>query len=343
MTKSGDSNNNRSLNKSLGFIEKLLIKSFQIPIIQFILVIDNQLYIYPYEQEKHYNFNYQAAIFQKNLNANDIFISNAHPFEGISNDIKFFASAPLISSVGNTLGCLIMLDIKERTFSSEDVSLLKDFAKMAADTVEKHFETHKIQVVFTDFLHKTIHDLKNPLTSISLTSELLKRKADDSKTVISFSERLEKSSAKLLYNLENLKTIFPIKNALENDSFKLNVVKIEPDELLTDVKNCFKQSSITIEGVNKSELQANIYADYNRLKEAILQLINHVSFSSNADVLVKSYLKDKEAVIEISCTKYNHYDSASLTISKTLIEMHKGKIEMIENSYYICLPLLETP
>lgn len=339
MSKSSNNSDNKSLNKSFGFISKLLIKDFQIPIIQFVLISDKQLYIYPNEQAKHYNFNSQKGIFQKSLNENDVVIFNTHPFEGISKDIKFYASAPLISSIGNTLGLLIILDTKERSFSTEEISLLKDFAQIATDTVEKHFEIHKMQAVFTDFLHKTVHDLKNPLTSISLTSELLKRKSHDTKTVISFSERLEKSSSKLLYNLENLKKVFPLKN----DSFKLDIIKIKPDELLTDVKNCFKTSNITIESMHESELQTDIYADYNRLKEAVLQLINHVSLSSDASVLLKSYLRDKEAIIEISCTGYSHNDSTSLTISKTLVEMHKGKIEIIEDNYYICLPLLETP
>jgi len=339
MTKPDSSSNSKSLNKSLGFIGKLLIKDFQTPIAQFVLISNKQLYIYPNEQAKHYNFNSQKGIFHKSLNENDVAIFNTHPFEGIPNDIKFYVSAPLISSTGNTLGLLIILDTKERFFSTDNVSLLKDFAQIATDIIEKHFEIYKMQAVFTDFLHKTIHDLKNPLTSISLTSELLKRKSHDTKTVINFSERLEKSSAKLLYSLENLKTIFPIKNALENDSFKLDIKEINSSELLTDIKNSFKTNIITID----NKIETGFCADYMRLKEAILQLISHISLSSDANILLKSYLKDKEAIIEISCTEYSHNDSTSLTISKTLIEMHKGKIEIETNSYYICLPLLETP
>lgn len=321
----------KSLSKSLNLIIQLLIKSFDASTIQVIFIENQQTFVYPDQQAIHLDFNDQEGIVHESLNNESILTSNNHPFKGISKEIKFYASAPIISLTGNIIGVLMLLDIKNRDFSTKEISLLESTAQITANLIEKHLESEKLQTVFSDFLHKSVHDLKNPLTSISLTSELIKRKAEDTQTVISFSERLEKANQKAFSNLENLKSVFPI----ENDSFKLDIKELKLDDFLADVKSSFKKTNISIE----NKLGTSIYADYNRLKDAVIQLISHSCLNSNEKILIKSYSKNREAVIEISRKEIFNFDSSALIISKALIEMHKGKIEIAENGYYICLPL----
>ncbi|MNR01779.1 sensory histidine kinase CreC [compost metagenome] len=180
-------------------------------------------------------------------------------------------------------------------------------------------------------MHKAIHDLKNPLTSISLTSELLKRKAEDPKMVISFCERLEKANQRLFANLEKLKFSFPV----EDNHFKLVINEINLDELLSDIKSTANKININTE----NKIEKNIYADYNRLKEAIILLIGYIHPTEDSNVIMKCYSKDKQAIIQFSSPRSNFDNQdTNLTISKTLIEMHGGKTETDGNSFVIYLP-----
>lgn len=324
----------KSLSKSLNLINQLLIKSFDTSIVQIIFIDKHQTFIYPNQQTTHRSFNHQEGIIKESLTSENILISNNYPFMGISEEIKFYASAPLISFSGNIFGVLILLDTKNRDFSTKEISLLENIAQITTNSIEKHLESRKLQAVFSDFLHKAVHDLKNPLTSISLTSELIKRKAENAQTVISLSEHLEKASQKAFSNLENLKSAFPI----ENNSFRLDTQEIKLDDFFADIKGSFRKNSISVE----NKLETGIYADYNRLKDAIIQLIGHDGLNLNEKILIKSYSRDRKAIIEISGKEIFNFDSTTLTISKTLIEMHKGKIEIGERAYYISLPL-ETP
>lgn len=201
------------------------------------------------------------------------------------------------------------------------------------NTAEKHAESQQLQKVFTDFLHKAVHDLKNPLTSIALTSELLKRKANDTQTIIRLAAQLEKASERVFSNLEQLKSVLP----LENNSFKLEIQEINAEALLTDIQHHFHKSKITVE----NRLNTHFHADYQRLKEAISQLIDHISSGTNADVRIKSYVEDKAVVFELSGKAGYNINDVSLAIAKMLIAMHKGNLNTDKNeeTHYISLPL----
>lgn len=323
--------NYKSLINSLSLISRLLGRAMKFTDTQLVFLDNQQTYIYRYNEITAINFNHDESILSESLNEEEVNQSNNHPFKGLPSEIKSYTSAPLISSTKNTLGFLILLDINERTLSDEDISYIEDFAKVIADTIEKHQGSQKLQQVFTDYMHKAIHDLKNPLTSISLTSELLRRKAEDPKMVLSFCERLEKANQRLFSNLEKLKSSFPI----GDNSFKLVINEINVDELLSDVKSTVNKININTE----NKIEKNIYADYNRLKDAIILLIGNIHSAENTDITVKSYPKEKQAIIDISSPKgsFDNYDTY-LNISKTLIEMHGGRIETTKNAFLIHLP-----
>ncbi len=323
---------NKSLKKSLTLINSLLTKNLDFAYTQTILLNELQELIYPDTyQTTSSNFDYNDSILSKTVHNERIYTSNSHPFKGFSSEIKSYTKISLISSTETTLGFLVLLDTKERNLSTLDISLLKEFAQILTDTIEKHEENQRIQEVFADFMHKAIHDLKNPLTSISLTSELLKRKAEDPKMVISFCERLEKANHRLLSNLEKLKSAFPV----EDNNFKLVINEIHIEDLFNEVKSTINNVNI----ITENHIENNIYADYHRLKEAIILLVGHIYSNENTDIKVNAYTRENEAIIEIAHKENVDSPSTSLTISKMLVEMHGGSVEITSNSHYICLPL----
>lgn len=323
----------KSLHKSLSVITSLLPKSIDVTMAKIVFFHNAKFFVIDNEPAKQYRFNLAEETIKEDINKKEVVTSEKFPSTEFNEEINCYASIPLINTTGNCLGSLIVFDTKTYSFSDQDIVLLKDFAQIIANTIEKHLENEKTQQVLIDFLHKTIHDLKNPLTSISLTSELLKRKADDPKTVASFSERLEKASQKLFTNLENLKSAYPV----ENSGFKLNMAEVNMNDFLVDIQKSISTADIKIENT----LTTHIYAEHNRLKEAIIQLITHILLNNpTSHVTIKSYKKNEEAVIEIICGQTDNSNSSSaLTIAKTLIGMHKGTLTITPDSYLASLPL----
>lgn len=333
------------LDRDFGNIINIAVKSLKASISLIAFVHDNSLFV----RTNHKildgkTINFKGTIFEKSLSQQTIGLQNISVNE-IGKEVKTYASSPIRSKGGKTIGFLAIIDHNSRIFSSEELSLLEDLTKITSEIFEKHNTVQKLHEVFTDFVHKTIHDLKNPLTSISLTTELIKRKADNAKLVMGFSEHLENSTNKTFKSLEQLKADFPIKN-----SFKLNIKEIDINDLLLTAKQQTNHK-ITID----NQLAHKIYGDYDRLAEAIAYLINHVLLLSEAqkNITLKSYEKENQAVIEISNSSSEVFfreaheirSSTALAISKKLIEMHRGKItaacheESESYLFYISLPL----
>lgn len=339
-----DSFTSPELDRDFGKLMDIAAKSLKASMSLIAFIHDNYLFFRSnHKTLDRKTINFRGTIFEKSL-SQTVNLPNMPTIE-IGKEVKAYASSQISSKKGEIIGFFAIADQNIRNFSPEELSLIKDLAEMASGIADQHNTTHKLQEVFTDFVHKTIHDLKNPLTSIALTTELIKRKADNAKLVTNFSENLDNANHKIFKNLERLKTSFPIKN-----SFKLNVQEININDLLLTVK---QQTNHIIEIDN--QLTHQIYGDYDRLAEALAYLINHVFLLSESQkkVSLKSYKKENQAIIEIGCSiaevffrdRHEMRSSTALAISKKLIEMHQGKItispqEAPENYlFYISLPL----
>lgn len=328
----------------IGTINHMIAKSLNISMGKVLLSGEDSLSIFDHQGTKTLSTPQAPAIYNECLGSSKTIIRNNIILES-PEIIKLYGSTPILSKKGDTLGAIIAIDNQKDSFRPTEIISFENIAQMAALILEKHFETQKIKKVFTDFLHKTVHDLKNPFTSISLTTELLKRKADDSKTVTALAERIEKANDKVFSNLERLKSAFPI----HHSSFKLKVAEINLSQLLEQIKQDLTEYDVT----TKNEKEIIVYGDPHRLKDALLYLSQHLSILSGLNSIHLT-TTEKENLIEIRITNHptEHFESLEdepqsnpLAIAKTLIEMHKGKINTAQNPqtgnycFYISLPL----
>ncbi len=328
----------------IGPINSIITRSLNIDTGQILLNNKEGLSIIGRKGVKTQKSHQIPTIYSESLSSSKTIILNNITLEGMET-VKLYCSTPILSKKGDALGLIIGIDNQKDRLNPTEIILFENIAQMAALVLEKHFETQKIKKVFTDFIHKTVHDLKNPFTSIALTAELLKRKADDSKTVNTLAERIEKANDRVFTNLERLKSAFPI----HNSSFKLNVAEISLPQLLEEIRQDSTEYSIN----TKSEKEIIIYGDPYRLKDAFIYLLQHLSgLSDLSNIHFAS--TEKENHVEISITSHptaqfdlleDEPQSNPLSIAKTLIEMHKGKISTALNAqtgnycFYISLPL----
>lgn len=98
--------------------------------------------------------------------------------------IVFYAGVPLINEDGFALGSLCVIDHQRKNFSQEQASALKILAKQVVDKLElrrkvkaleiANQELRDANVFIQKFASMAAHDIKNPLSSISLTAQALK-------------------------------------------------------------------------------------------------------------------------------------------------------------------------
>ena len=117
--------------------------------------------------------------------ANDLLVAIApSPVDDAKEAVVFYAGIPLINTDGRTMGSLCVIDIEKRTLSDLQTTALKILAGQVMDKLElkkqdidlkKAYQTLTSAHSFTQkFAAMAAHDIKNPLSSISLTAQALK-------------------------------------------------------------------------------------------------------------------------------------------------------------------------
>lgn len=105
--------------------------------------------------------------------------------------ITFYAGVPLINEDGFALGTLCVLDQQTHTLSQSQIDALKTLAKQVVDKLELRRKIKTLEktnqellnsnVLIQKFASMAAHDIKNPLSSILLSSEALKKRYENLK------------------------------------------------------------------------------------------------------------------------------------------------------------------
>ena len=99
-------------------------------------------------------------------------------------NVKFYAGVPLINEDGYALGSLCVIDHQRKELTEDQTSALKILAKQVVDKLElrrkiltlkkTNQELRDANVFIQKFASMAAHDIKNPLSTILLTSQALK-------------------------------------------------------------------------------------------------------------------------------------------------------------------------
>lgn len=293
----------------------------------------------------------------------------SNPFVTMENGVRFYAGAPLKTTEGLHLGTVCVLDVEPKEVTEQQLKMLETLSAIAMDELELRLATRKAMRTQTDMMNRIVHDLKNPNTTISLSAELIKKKADDPKVVTDFADRIKRSATSVLNSLNNLLDL----SQSENASFRLNADEVDVLQILEQAKKNFeliaaqKQQKVII-NCNCSSV---IYADSIRLQDAFENLLsNALKYAyPNTTVLIKVTTIDNDLLIEFKdqgqgllkdemsklFTKFarlsavptgkEHSNGLGLSIVKMLVELHHGKVWAESEgkdkgaSFFIALPI----
>lgn len=123
----------------------------------------------------------------------------------VPEDIKFFAAAPIMTSDGFTLGAICVTDYAPHLqVSSSQLKMLHLLSDLVMKKLETRLVSRKIVRAQNERFHRLSHDIKNPVTSISLYAQLLGSREMSREKVFSMAEKIEKSCRGIEKNLHEL-------------------------------------------------------------------------------------------------------------------------------------------
>jgi len=272
------------------------------------------------------------------------------------------------SSRNKIIGFLVLGEKKsEIFFTSEDVDLITNACSKAATTIERiklqeelileHLESERLDELSklkSFFVSSVSHDLKTPLTSIRMFTEILKGSNNLSQERKSeYFDIIEGESNRLTRLIDNVLDYSKIERGIKEYYLKPVDINYSLRKVLEIMEYQIKIEKITINtSLYKSDLK--VYADEDAIIEAIINLIsNAIKFSNETKIINISTNKENNyAIINITDrgigisqidqeNLFNPYyrnknasstkkgASLGLTIVKHIMDAHKGKIEVV--------------
>jgi signal transduction histidine kinase len=272
--------------------------------------------------------------------------------------IVFFAAVPLTNANGNSLGTLCVFDNKPKTLTENQMSSLTILARQAVRILElqksnSHLETLKENLSLRyeelqQFTNTVSHDIKSPLSSIVLTSEMLREnfgeKIDEENDQLL--NVLNRSSSKIRSLVDGMQAYYRAELALneEAETFQLTVFLDSVVEMLkvghaADIVYPHDETTVIMNKAVLEQIIVNLLLYALRYNDKDKPVI-HIQFSEddeNYNFIIKDNGKGKspeeqEKIFELFMSPGYHdrhgmkgFGTGLLTVKK-LVEKMSGKI-----------------
>lgn len=286
-----------------------------------------------------------------------------------NDEVRFYAAAPLLTDDGYALGTLCVSDVVPHNPDSRQLTILKSLATMVMDKLETRISIRKTLQAQDDRLHVLVHDLKNPMTTISLQSELMSRITGVDEKITLIAGKINAQSKSIIDKLNHiLSSAKSVKGTYKLQKEKLNII-----DVFNEIKNITslsaKKKSQTVLIDIKQDIE--IYSEKGKFIEIFKQLIgNAIKFSNYGTEIKVLMFKNSEtitiavkdsgiglneadlgqvftkfAVMSSYATGNENANGLGLALVKMLVDLHKGKIwaesdgKNQGSTFYVELPI----
>ena len=288
----------------------------------------------------------------------------------LKNDaLAFFTSAPLRSPEDYPIGLIYVADSKFKTAEAQQLKMLSHLADIVMEKLESRIAVRKALRAYDDRLHVLVHDLKNPMTTISLQSELLGRipGIDDKAALIA--GKINAQSKRMIDNLNGIlsaarkegnsfkpkKDKVDLKEILEQVKLALNLsLKLKDQTVLIDIKEPVeifadpdKLATVFSELLNNaikfSPVGKEIYITHEIAENAVTIAIKDNGVGLTEEDLEKIFMKFAR-LSPVSTNQENTYGLGLIT-ANALVDIHKGKLWVESDgkdlgaTFYVTLPI----
>ncbi|MEO1655803.1 MAG: HAMP domain-containing sensor histidine kinase, partial [Bacteroidota bacterium] len=189
-------------------------------------------------------------------------------------------------------------------------------------TIHTIWKQKKLSEMTTDFINNMTHELKTPISTISLASNMLRkdRVLENKDKIVHYSGVIHDENDKLQNQVEQVLRLARI----ERGEYRLNIEKINLHEAVNEAIGSIELQVKSRNGQIKCYLEAikhEILADMTHLTNVVSNLLDNANKYSpeNPDITVKTY---------------NREDGVVISVEDKGIGMSKDKQKYIFNKFY---------
>ena len=284
------------------------------------------------------------------------------------NVVRFYAGAPIKTLDGYLLGTVSVIDAMPRVATEKQLEMLKNLSEIIIDELELRQTTRNIVRVQTDLMNIAVHDIKNPLTAISLYAKLIGQRSTE-EPVKMMAGKVTGAAKRILEDLNELLNLARIDNGV----MMLRFEDVDIENLLHKAINELQVMADLKDQTVTLHIERPIIArlDSGRILEVFENLLsNAIKYShKNTGIIISCLKKDGHVIVEFRdegqglneddmqklFTKFARLSAVptnkeisnglGLSIAKILVELHNGKIwaestgKNLGSSFFVSLPL----
>lgn len=291
-----------------------------------------------------------------------------NPFVAATNGIRFYAGAPLKSPEGYSMGTVCVIDSIPREATEHQMEMLRTLSDIVMNKLESRLRYNTIIKSQNDLMGIALHEIKNPLASISLANDILKM--DTSKTA-KMTDMIKRCVATIQNKLADLLKLSEDEEKEQRLSIEEADLKEMLDRLVTNFELLANKKNQIIELTIEDSLP-KINIDKTKISDVLHNLLSNAikySYSNSTiriiakkiDDFVEIEFKDqgqglndedadklfkKFAKLSSKPTGKESSNGLGLSICKSFVELHKGQIfakspgKEQGTSFFISLPII---
>ncbi|MBU7569987.1 MAG: GAF domain-containing sensor histidine kinase [Flavobacterium sp.] len=289
-------------------------------------------------------------------------------FVNSQNGIRFYAGAPLKTPEGYSVGTVCVIDSAPKEVTEHQMDMLRTLADIVINKLESRLRYNTIIKSQNELMGIALHEIKNPLASISLANDILR--LDSSKT--------QKMTDMIKYCVATIQNKLTDLLKLSEDGEKeqrLSIEEADLKEMLDRLVNNFellanKKNQIIELTIEDTLPKINI--DKTKISDVLHNLLSNAIKYSYSNTTIKIIAKKIDDFVEIEFqdqgqglndedtdklfkkfaklsskpTGKESSNGLGLSICKSFVELHKGQIfakspgKELGTSFFISLPII---
>lgn len=291
-----------------------------------------------------------------------------NPLVSNSDGIRFYAGAPLKSPEGYSVGTVCVVDSIPREATEDQLAMLRTLSDIVMNKLESRLRYHTIIKSQNDLMGIALHEIKNPVASISLANDILRI---DPTKVPKMTDMIKRCVVTIQAKLADL---LKLSEDEETDQ-KLSIEEADLNEMLHRLVNNFellanKKNQIVELTIDDSLPKINI--DKTKISDVLHNLMSNAIKYSYSNSTIKIIAKKIDDFVEIEFkdqgqglndedaeklfkkfaklsskpTGRESSNGLGLSICKSLVELHNGQIfakspgKELGTSFFISLPIV---
>lgn len=206
-----------------------------------------------------------------------------------------YAGVPLITQQGFVLGTCCVVDFKKRIWTEDELEILLELSK----SVLTEIELREAALALDEFVSIAAHEVKTPLTTLKIYTQLLERKL-----AVSDHEDLEEDVGEINIQVDRLHLLINRlfdTSAIKNGGFNLEREYWDLNQQVVEAIHYFKNQSSLNFVLNCSQPSILVHADKDRITQVLTNLIsNAIKYAPQTEKIeIDVTQTDSKAIVSI--------------------------------------------